>query len=186
MSIIFFLTFCINFYWVLKYKYNTNTIQERGWLHIYPYPPCLSADGGGGLACQYSTYLSLYVPVYRYTGSIYLFVEKNPFFSFSCIRKCVCLKRPSCMFSLLDKRKLGCILIIEYPASRTFGASVTPRCASHRWVKWSKLLKKLRGVHPTTECFPPRSAFHRRVKLRGVHHTGESNCTPWSQNRNIC
>ena len=55
--------------------------------------------------------------------------------------------------------------------------------------------KQLSGVHPTAEsssavCFQPRSqalwcASNRRVKLRGVHHTVESNCTPRCQNRNL-
>ena len=40
-------------------------------------------------------------------------------------------------------------------------------------------------------CIPPwsqasRCASHGRVKLCGVHHTGESNCTLRSQNRNLC
>ena len=69
---------------------------------------------------------------------------------------------------------------------------MTPLCASHRWVE-------LCGVRPTTElsssvCITPRSQVikisqkapqrtsHRRVKLRHVPPTDESNCTQWSQN----
>ena len=48
---------------------------------------------------------------------------------------------------------------------------VAPQCASHSGVQWSKLLKTLRGVHPTAEsssvvCITPRSQIaHCRVKI---------------------
>ena len=67
---------------------------------------------------------------------------------------------------------------------------ITPRS------QWSKFVKKLGGVHPTTEsssamCFPLQSQSwrclsHFGVKLCYVHHTAESNCSPQSQNRNLC
>ena len=53
-----------------------------------------------------------------------------------------------------------------------------PRCASHCGVKVTKFLKKLCGVHPTAES-------DRGVRLRSVHHTHESKCTPQSQNWNL-
>ena len=54
--------------------------------------------------------------------------------------------------------------------------SLTPRS------KIIKIVRKLRDVHYTAEtelwCASYTSEVsHRRVKLRGVHHTGDSNCT---------
>ena len=71
-----------------------------------------------------------------------------------------------------------------------FRISLTPRSATHRGVNCTKILKKLRGVQHTAVCNTPRSqaprsATHRRVKLRGLQHTAESKCTPRSQNRNL-
>ena len=43
---------------------------------------------------------------------------------------------------------------------------------------------KLRGVN-TLQSQAPLCASYRKVKLCGVHHTAESNCTPRSQNRNV-
>ena len=80
------------------------------------------------------------------------------------------------------------------------------RCASHRVVKLGRVLpnaessfkgcitqwnqvhqiaQKLCGVHPTAES-SSTIASHCGVKLRIVHHTAKSNCTPQSQNWNLC
>ena len=78
-----------------------------------------------------------------------------------------------------------------------FRSSLTTRCdASHCRVNWPNLLKKLGSLLHTAEstsmvCIPPQSqalqcASYHGGKLRIVHHTAESNCTPWSQNRNLC
>ena len=65
----------------------------------------------------------------------------------------------------------------------------TSLCASNRRVR-------LHSVLPTAEsdsavCITQRSqaplcASHHGVKLRGAHHTEESNCTPRSLNRSLC
>ena len=91
----------------------------------------------------------------------------------------------------------------ENTKNRHFWISLTQQCASHREVRVTKFLKKLRSLHPTAEsdsmvCFSlgsqtQRCASHHKVKLCsvlgvklcGVHHTVESKCTTWSQNRNL-
>ena len=64
------------------------------------------------------------------------------------------------------------------------------------WSRDKNFFLKLRSVHPTAMsdyavCITSlsqtlRRASHHGVRLPGVHHTVKSNCTPQSQNRNIC
>ena len=48
---------------------------------------------------------------------------------------------------------------------------------------WTSMTPKLRSVHPTGESGNKNFCA---VKLCGMHHTAESNCTPRIQNRNLC
>ena len=75
--------------------------------------------------------------------------------------------------------------------------SQTPRCASHRVVSDQNLSKNSAVCIPllsqARQCASQplqsqswRCLSHCGVKLCSVHHTAESNCSPQSQNRNLC